>query len=95
MDIVEFRNIKAACMEQGISGLAYCRQNDIPYHRWNYWSRKFRDLDSQGGEPGAFLQVLPEEDPVTHSFTAQIESPSGWRVHVTASLADILASIPV
>lgn len=94
MDISEFRTIKTTCASQGISGLAYCRQNDFPYHRWNYLTRKLRELDSTTSNPSSFLQVLPEEHRAATSFSTLIEAPSGWRIHVTASLSDILASIP-
>jgi len=57
-----------------------------------YWSRKARDQECTVHSPNSFLQILPEE--ALESYSATIESPTGWRVHVSTSLAEILAALP-
>ena len=51
-----------ACKASGSSGAAYCQLHQLTYHRFNYWRRKFRELDSRAQlttcESTGFAQVL-------------------------------------
>jgi hypothetical protein len=51
-----------ACRDSGSSGAAYCQLHQLVYHRFNYWHRKFRALDSRAQltpcESTGFARVL-------------------------------------
>ena len=85
----EFQLLKQDYESQALSAKKYCEARGIAYHTWAYWSRKAKDQEMHAG---AFMRVLPEA--TSGSFTATVESPSGWRVHVTATLPEILAALP-
>jgi hypothetical protein len=91
MNPSEFHSLKIDFESQNLSAKQFCASRGIAYGTWAYWSRKQRIL-IQPEQSSSFLQVLPEESP--DSYTATIESPSGWRVHVSASLAEILVALP-
>ena len=92
MNQSEFYCLKADFEHQDLSVKKFCASRGIAYGTWAYWSRKQRSL-LQPEQSSFFLQVLPEAS--QDSYTATVESPSGWRVHVTASLETILAALPV
>ena len=52
----------ASCRDPGSSGAAYCQLHQLTYHRFNYWRRKFRELDSRAQltpcESTRFARVL-------------------------------------
>jgi hypothetical protein len=35
----------------------WCRQQDIPYHIFHYWHRKFKDEQKPGDDKRAFVQL--------------------------------------
>jgi len=92
MNHSEFQSLKTAYESQSLSAKKFCESNGVPYQTWMYWSRKARDQDSPAAPSNSFLQILPEE--ALESYSATIESPTGWRVHVSTSLAEILAALP-
>ena len=51
-----------ACRDSGESGATYCERHQLAYHRFNYWRRKFQELDSHAQltscEPNGFARVL-------------------------------------
>ncbi len=51
-----------ACRDSGSSGAAYCQIHQLAYHRFNYWRRKFQELDSRARltpcESTGFTRVL-------------------------------------
>ena len=51
-----------ACKASGSSGAAYCQLHQLAYHRFNYWRRKLRELDSRAQltpcESTGFARVL-------------------------------------
>jgi hypothetical protein len=51
-----------AWRDSGGSGAAYCQLHQLAYHRFNYWRRKFRGLDSRAQltpcESTGFARVL-------------------------------------
>jgi hypothetical protein len=51
-----------ACRDSGSSGAAYCQLHQLVYHRFNYWRRKFQELDSRTqltpSESTGFARVL-------------------------------------
>jgi hypothetical protein len=91
MNLSEFKSLRIDFQNQGVSAKMFCEVRGIAYPTWAYWSRKLRDQENSTTSTSAFLQVLPEAS--SDSFTATIESPSGWRVHITASLEEILAAL--
>jgi hypothetical protein len=91
MNQSEFQSLKAAYEAQDLSARKFCETRGLAYGTWTYWSRKSRVLENPVERTSSFLQVLPE---TSDSCTATVESPSGWRVHVSASLAEILAVLP-
>lgn len=93
MNQPEFQSLKAKYESQNLSAKKFCEFHGIAYHTWVYWSRKSKNQEDQAVSSSAFLQILPENS--FESYSATIESPSGWRVHVSASLAEILAALPV
>jgi hypothetical protein len=66
--------------QSGLSQKAYCEQNNIRYHVFHYWYKRFRD---QGGsiEDGTFvpLNVKPSTFSVSNS-AVEIVLPDGKRI---------------
>ena len=66
--------------QSGLSQKVYCEQNNIRYHVFHYWYKRFRD---QGGaiEDGTFvpLNVKPSTFPVSNS-TIEFVLPDGRRI---------------
>ena len=56
----------AAWQSSGQTQQAYCKTNDLSYHRFGYWLRKFRrqSQEAQSQKGSGFV-------PVTHSATSQ------------------------
>ena len=60
-----------ACRDSGSSGAAYCQLHQLAYHRFNYWRRKFRELDSRA-------QLAPcESTGFARVLASRSDSPSG------------------
>ncbi len=60
-----------ACRDSGSSGAAYCQLHHLVYHRFNYWHRKFRELDSRA-------QLTPcESSRFTRVLASRAELPTG------------------
>ena len=55
-----------AWQSSGQTQQAYCKTNDLSYHRFGYWLRKFRRLsqEAQGQKGSGFV-------PITHAATSQ------------------------
>ena len=55
-----------AWQSSGQTQQAYCKTNDLSYHRFGYWRRKFRQqsLEAQSQKGSGFV-------PVIHSATSQ------------------------
>jgi hypothetical protein len=55
-----------AWQSSGQTQKAYCKTNELSYHRFGYWSRKFRQRsqEAQSQKGSGFV-------PVTHSATSQ------------------------
>ena len=61
----------ASCRDSGSSGAAYCQLHQLTYHRFNYWRRKFRDLDGR-------TQVTPcESTGFARVLASHSDLPSG------------------
>ncbi len=43
--------------QSDISQKEWCRQQDIPYHLFHYWYRKYKDQQGTGNDKGAFVQL--------------------------------------
>ena len=54
----------AAWQSSGQTQQAYCKTNDLSYHRFGYWLRKFRRQAQEAQSQKGFV-------PVTHSAISQ------------------------
>jgi len=60
-----------ACRDSGSSGAAYCQLHQLTYHRFNYWRRKFQELDSR-------VQMAPcESTGFARVLASRAELPTG------------------
>ena len=60
-----------ACKASGSSGAAYCQLHQLTYHRFNYWRRKFQELDSR-------VQMTPcESTGFARVLASRAELPTG------------------
>ena len=80
--------------QSGLSQKAYCEQNNIRYHVFHYWYKRYRD-EQDAGEDVAFipLNVKPSTFPVPNS-AIEILCPDGKRIlfHHTVS-SDFLKAL--
>ena len=42
----DWQQIMTECQASGLSGMAFCKQQTIPYHQFTYWRSKLRQADS-------------------------------------------------
>lgn len=70
----------ASWKQTGLSQKAYCQQNNIRYHVFHYWYKRFRD-QQVAVEDARFvpLNVKPSSFPVSH-FEVEIVLPDGKRI---------------
>lgn len=49
--------------DSGLSGAAFCKQFDLPYHQFTYWHRKFETVSIELDQPSGFARVtcLPSQ----------------------------------
>lgn len=75
---------------QGISKQAFCNQNGIGYHKFNYWVKKFRHKNvATMSPPRGFSQIsVPQPELITQDqqALAAITFPSGARIELFDSL---------
>jgi len=75
---------------QGISKQAFCNQNGMGYHKFNYWVKKFRGKNVVTTLPGrGFSQISvaqPELLVQDQQALAVITFPSGARIELFGSL---------
>lgn len=66
--------------QSGLSQKAYCEQNNIPYHVFHYWYKRYRDQQGAVND-GTFvpLNVKPSTFPVSNS-AIEILLPDGKRI---------------
>jgi len=50
--------------QSGLTQREWCRQQDIPYHIFHYWYRKFKDQQGPAGN-GSFVQIAMTSTPAT------------------------------
>jgi hypothetical protein len=62
--------------QSGLSQQAYCREQNIKYHIFHYWFRKFKEQTVPTVRPG-FVQLPPA---VNHASFAEFTFPGGSRV---------------
>lgn len=64
--------------KSGLSQRAWCNQDGLPYYRFHYWYKRYRDAShsSSGGSSG-FLELKVK--PVTTGF-AELICPDGKRL---------------
>jgi len=73
---------------QGISKQAFCNQNGIGYHKFNYWVKKFRPKKTPVPTHG-FSQIPVQQPDVMvqiQQVLAVITFPSGARIELFDSL---------
>lgn len=79
---------------QGISKQAFCNQNGIGYHKFNYWVKKFRGKNVDTAAPARGFSQIPVEvpDAIEQSYhaLAAITFPSGARIELFGSLDALL-----
>ena len=70
----------ASWKQSGLSQKAYCEQNNIRYHVFHYWYKRFRD-QQDAVEDASFvpLNVKPSTFPVSNS-AIEILLPDGKRI---------------
>lgn len=51
--------------QNDLSQREWCRQQDIPYHIFHYWYRKFKDQQVPAGDKGTFVQLAITPTPAT------------------------------
>jgi len=49
--------IVRAWQQSDVSQKEWCRQEDIPYHIFHYWYRKFKDQQEPIDNSGSFIQL--------------------------------------
>ncbi|HVW59006.1 MAG TPA: hypothetical protein VHC48_03190 [Puia sp.] len=50
--------------QREVSQKEWCRQQDIPYHIFHYWYRKYKD-QQESPDKGAFVQLAMTSKPAT------------------------------
>ena len=48
-----------------VSQKEWCRQQDVPYHLFHYWYRKYKDQQEAADEKGGFVQLAMSCSPAT------------------------------
>ena len=86
----KMRDLYDQWQTQGISKQAFCNQNGMGYHKFNYWVKKFRSKNVTTTSPTrGFSQISVPEPEVLgqdqHALAA-ITFPSGARIELFGSL---------
>jgi hypothetical protein len=75
---------------QGISKQAFCNQNGMGYHKFNYWVKKFRHKNVAPAVPTRGFNLIPvqKQDVIEQNqqALAAITFPSGARIELFGSL---------
>lgn len=72
-----WQQIMADCQSSGLSGMAFCKQQNIAYHRFTYWRSKLRQSEPASVEsPSGFTRVKVAE-PGRSAMELTISLPSG------------------
>ncbi|WP_159467343.1 IS66 family insertion sequence element accessory protein TnpA [Dyadobacter sp. 3J3] len=75
---------------QGISKQAFCNQNGMGYHKFNYWVKKFRHKNVAPVAPTRGFSQVPVQQPdvveQNQHLLAAISFPSGARIELFGSL---------
>lgn len=75
---------------QGISKQAFCNQNGIGYHKFNYWVKKFKSEERIGILPVSGFSQIPSNEPDLAPDEKQahavITFPSGARLELSGFL---------
>ena len=51
--------------QSDVSQKEWCRQQEIPYHIFHYWYRKYKDQQAPADGKGAFVQLAMTSRPAT------------------------------
>lgn len=80
--------------QSGLTQKQYCQQQDIPYHSFHYWHKRYRSFANESkSDDSPFTLLLPPADIICHS---ELSLPDGRRLifhqPVTADFLKILLS---
>ncbi|WP_031529667.1 IS66 family insertion sequence element accessory protein TnpA [Dyadobacter crusticola] len=82
----KMRKLYGQWQTQGISKQAFCNQNGIGYHKFNYWVKKFGTRNSTAVVPARGFSQIPGEEPEaieqSQQALAAITFPSGARIEL-------------
>lgn len=74
---------KLAMIEQwqrsGLSQKAYCTQNNVAYHQFHYWYKRYRDIQPMSDQ-GSSSFVKLEVSPLRGSAQLELLLPDGKRL---------------
>ena len=74
---IEILELLAGQSTSGMSAKEYCRERQIPYSTFLYWSRRER-ASGEGTE--GFLPLQVSESPHRDGSVSELITPTGWRI---------------
>jgi hypothetical protein len=74
---IEILELLSGQSTSGMSAKEYCREKQIPYSTFLYWSR--RERTSGEGTKG-FLPLQVREAPHSDGSVSELITPTGWRI---------------
>lgn len=67
--------------KSGVSVSAFCRNNDIGVHTFNYWRKQYNREQTQNNAP-LFVEFKPEPANQNQSVRMEIELPGGIHIRI-------------
>ena len=92
----DWQQIMTECQASGLSGMAFCKQQTIPYHQFTYWRSKLRQADSDKPKvhSGSGFARVSVADPSRSTTELTITLPSGISITgLHTNNVDLLGSI--
>ena len=56
----EWRTHIANWQESGLTKHEWCRKNQMPFWKFDYWQRRIKLIDAQAAKPTNFIEIAPE-----------------------------------
>jgi len=72
-----WQEIVAECQNSGLSGRAFCKQQELPYHQFTYWRSKLRQAGSDEPEERCGFARVSVADLSRSNAELTITLPSG------------------
>jgi hypothetical protein len=69
------------CQHEGISPKLFCQKNELSYHAFYYWLKKYRSEQIGNMAETGFLPVKLEETPEAAQGQLIVHYPNGIRVN--------------